>query len=349
MQINTFGQFCLLMIVCSLGLEFSLDKIQAVWMISLLGTLLMGMASSLLSCIIGIYLFQVSFQQSLFVGLILSLSSTVVAVKCLQSSGDKGVIGTIVGKSVMGVLVAQDLLFCIALAILPVFASGHAGTWNFVKTVIIFVFKTTTFTISVMLVSRLIANIAPWAMFDHLRVIGFVALATITGHYFGVSVELGVFLAAMAVSTFTPADHPVYHALHETRDQRIVTLSEFASIFFFASIGLLLDMRFLWGELFLLVPFSLFIVIVKATATALIMKMLSLEWRHAITVGVDLAQVSELALLLGARGRRLGLITGESYYVLAGVTALGMILAPILWRFTNCIDTGMKRREMECI
>jgi Kef-type K+ transport system membrane component KefB len=336
MQLNTIGQYSLLFVVLSMGLECSLDRIKSGWKVAVFGVTGITLVGLGVSTLFGMYILRISLQQSLFIGLILSLSSTVIAVQCLQS-WDSSPMNTTIGRTVLGILILQDLLFCVALAALPVLSTGGAGLmWAMT----IFAIKTSIYTAILLIFCKLASIVYPRLLSSQSSLLSLVMGAALVGYHFGISMELGVFIAAMSVATVgTVTSAETCHQME--------LLSGYSSIFFFASVGLLVDMRFLWGEKLVLLPLAISVVILKAFAITVIMRIFRLNWSAALTIGVDLAQVSELALMLGARGRRLAIITGESYYILAGITALSMILSPVLWRFIPLMKrNGAPPREL---
>lgn len=347
-QMSTLGQLGLLFIVLSLGLHFSLDTMRAVWKTSVLLVVCLTIFSIILCVLAGNLIFEMAWTQSTFIGLILSLSSTAVAIKCLQR-GDPQAIQTASGQLILGLLILQDVIFFAALALLP-HLCGSAGMIKLFGALASLLVSTAVYSLVTMLlingISRYFAGL--WSKLTPLGLVGVILLMTLLGQRLNVSLELGCFIAAVFVGSSLDRHSPSHSHLHPapaaldlshaapSRGDRIRAsisgLVEALSILFFLSVGLAIDVRFLWGEKLLLLPLALGICVLKSGVMAGLGRMVAgCEGRVAALVGVDLGQISELALVLGARGRQLGLVSAESYYMIAGVTALGMILTPVLW------------------
>ena len=361
-QMNTLGQLGLIFIVLSLGLHLSLDTMKAVWKTSLLLVSLLTIISMAGCVMAGRLIFDMSFGQSVFIGSILSLSSTAVAIKCLER-GDANAIQTPTGQLILGLLISQDVLFCVALALLP-HLRGSLGVIRLLVALGGLCFGTATYALLVMALIKATRRYCSslWMRITPLGLIGLILFMTLLGQRLGVSLELGCFIAAVIVGSFPEclADHSSSHLLvnHSNSNSNsnsnstpipipspedrlrslISTLSDALSILFFISVGLAIDVRFLWGEKFLLLPLTLGICVIKAGVISTLARLVGCKGHVAALVGVNLGQVSELALVLGTRGRQLGLVSAESYYMVAGVTALGMIVTPVFWFLLACYE-----------
>lgn len=346
-QITTLGQAALLIIVLFLGIEFSLEKIRLVWKSSLLITLFSTAVVVLFATFVGIYLLKISAGQSIVTGLIISLSSTVIAIKCLQT-GEKPSSSPI-GRSVMGVLIVQDIFFCILLATIPLLSERSQETLALVKVVAIFLIKMGIFSLISGMLLKIVAKLVPSILLEHFKSMALIISISLLGNRYGVNLELAVFITSVFVASISPGGADEEQLVQRTK--RISLFYDAVSIFFFASVGLLIDVRFLWGEKYILLPLAVLIVLIKGTVLLLTSKMVEGgAWESSLTMGVVLAQVSELALMLGARARRAGLLSIEAYHMIAGVTALSMAISPLLWRlFIAIFQTPARMKKNSTI
>ncbi|XP_046852042.1 transmembrane and coiled-coil domain-containing protein 3-like isoform X2 [Xenia sp. Carnegie-2017] len=135
-QIETLGEFGVFLIIFSLGLEFSPDKIKKVWKVAVFGSTAIMITVVLCGVVWGLF-FGIPARQSLFVAACLCLSSTPLVAKFISSSslektslhtGDKlHTNGDDYASPLLGILVMQDVHMGFLIAILPALA-GHHGT-----------------------------------------------------------------------------------------------------------------------------------------------------------------------------------------------------------------------------
>jgi Kef-type K+ transport system membrane component KefB len=110
-QTETLAQLGVIFIVFVLGLEFSLDKMRAMWRLALGGALLILFATVVIFILVGAVI-GANMSEAVFVGACVSLSSTAVVVKCVKSDEL---------EQMYGLLVMQDVLLGIMLVSTPVF------------------------------------------------------------------------------------------------------------------------------------------------------------------------------------------------------------------------------------
>jgi Kef-type K+ transport system membrane component KefB len=104
-QTETLAQLGVIFIVFVLGLEFSLDKMRAMWRLALGGALLILFATVVIFTLVGAVI-GANMSEAVFVGACVSLSSTAVVVKCVKSDEL---------EQMYGLLVMQDVLLGIML------------------------------------------------------------------------------------------------------------------------------------------------------------------------------------------------------------------------------------------
>lgn len=136
----------------------------------------------------------------------------------------------------------------------------------------------------------------------------------------GLSLELGAFVAGVMVSGTPSHAEKALHAIDGIR-----TLF---SALFLASIGLLMNPRFLWQHLDILLVSLVVVVTAKATLICLVVRAFGYSNRTALSVGVAMAQVGEFSFVLLSRASNLGLVQRPAYLLLLGTTALSLFTTP---------------------
>ncbi|PIK54223.1 putative transmembrane and coiled-coil domain-containing protein 3-like [Apostichopus japonicus] len=309
-QIETIGEFGAFLILFSVGLEFSPEKIRKVWRVSVIGSLSLSVIMILFCVLCGSFLY-ITPRHSAFVAACLSLSSTPLVVKFLSSSGIKREMAKDVeeaGSTMVGILVMQDVQLGLLIAILPSLADAEIDPTSHLKSVS-----------SLMALFNLLKTLVQLAavlpkMIFHLKatgskeiqVLAAVALAlvmlTVTDAL-GISMELGCFLAGVMLSI--------------VGQEEIITLvgpiRDFLGCIFFTSIGLHIFPTFVAYELTILLRLTISVVLIKFMTVLFVIGRLLPQGNHNIrwVVSAGLAQVSEFSFVLGSRGRRLGLLSRE--------------------------------------
>ena len=116
-QVETLAQFGAAFLLFALGVEFSFSELKKVQKISLGGGGLQILLTILITTIISVSVGWVTTpQQGVFLGAILSLSSTAVVLKSLMEANETA---TSHGQVMLGILVVQDLALGFMLAVLP--------------------------------------------------------------------------------------------------------------------------------------------------------------------------------------------------------------------------------------
>lgn len=104
--IEVLGEFGIIMLLFFIGMEISVPSLIKNWRVVVLGSICQVLGSVGMMAILG-HFFDWDLSRIIVLGFVISLSSTAVLLSYLQS---KGMVDTGVGKDVIGVLLAQDLL-----------------------------------------------------------------------------------------------------------------------------------------------------------------------------------------------------------------------------------------------
>ncbi|PZG01945.1 hypothetical protein C1I99_04855 [Micromonospora deserti] len=337
--IDVAAEVGVILLLFTIGVEFSLTRLATMWRLIVIGgglqvTLTVGVATAVLA------LFGVSWQVGVFTGFLVSLSSTAIVLRLLGSRGETQT-GT--GRTALAYLIFQDLAIVVMVLLVPMLGGAGGSPLNIASAL-----GTAVGIVAVVLV------VARWIMPRLLEVVARacspeVFLLTVIAICFGtayltslagVSVSLGAFLAGMVVSESRHSEH----ALGE-----ILPLQILFSATFFVSVGMLLDLGFLLGNLPLVAAGVAGILLVKSVATAASAAVLRI--RPAVVAGLSLliAQVGEFSFVLERVGRDAGLSpaglgeNGSQAFVAA--TVLLMAATPWLGAAGRRLGAVAERRE----
>ncbi|HEY9826517.1 MAG TPA: cation:proton antiporter [Stenomitos sp.] len=322
-QVETLAQFGVAFLLFALGVKFSLSELKKVQTISLGGgtlqILLTIAVTALISTGVG---WVTSWPQGIFLGAVLSLSSTAVVLKCLSESNETEAPHA---QVMLGILVVQDLAVGLMLAILPALDKtpdeiGVAVGWALVKIAII---SAGAIAAGVWVLPRLLRFLA-WTESRELFLLGVVALclgiALLTEH-FGLSIEMGAFVAGLMISEVEYADQTLAY---------VEPLRDIFATLFFAAIGMLIDPIFLWEHLELILGLVAIVILGKFLIITPIVRLFGYPLKTALIAGLGLAQIGEFSFVLVSKGQTLGLISQKVYLLVLGTTAVTLVVTPFV-------------------
>ena len=261
-------------------------------------------------------------QQALFLGFLLSLSSTAACTKVLI---DHGELSAPHGRTVLGIAIAQDLAVVPMILLIPLLAIGSdAGSGSPVDSLqnlaILALVVGGARLLSAPLVA-LVCRTRSRELFVLFLGTWCLGLSVVTAHL-GLSLALGAFLAGMLLAD---SDH------HSQAAAEVEPFRDAFASLFFVSIGMLFDWRVIIDEP-VVVTVSLFAVVVgKALAVMLASRYLGQPSWVRLRAGLTLAQVGEFSFVLIQLGRRSGLIEQLAERVFVVVAVLSIALTPLLY------------------
>ncbi len=319
-DIELLAEIGVALLLFALGLEFSLKDLKPVKYIALFGTPLQMLLTIAFGYAIGL-LFGWDWKTALWFGSLISLSSTMVILKTLMN---QGWLGTLSSKVMIGMLIIQDLAVVPLMIILPQLNDPAAGIdilgFAVIKAT---VFLAAMFFLGTRLLPYLLKTIARLGSRE-LFILAITAIGLGVGYatyLVGLSFAFGAFIAGMVLSE---SDYG-HQALSD-----IVPLRDLFGLLFFASVGMLLDPRFLLSHFTLI----LFLVLVVSIGKGCIFAFLAwiFQYRNVIplAVGLGLFQVGEFSFVLARIGVSSNAITSEFYNMFLTMAVVSMVLTPFI-------------------
>ncbi|KTT16207.1 YbaL family putative K(+) efflux transporter [Pseudacidovorax intermedius] len=323
-----------MLLMFGVGLHFSLDDLLQVRRIALPGALVQIAAATCMGGLLALW-WGWSLGAALVFGLALSVASTVVLLRALESLG---ILDTHTGRIAVGWLVVEDLAMVLVLVLLPPLAqvlggraeAGSDGSMaSLGRTLGMTLLQVGGFVALMLVVGR---RLFPWLLWQVTRtgsrelftlcvVAAAVSIAFASASLFGVSFALGAFFAGMVMreSEFS----------HRAAEESLPLRDAFA-VLFFVSVGMLFDPTVLVTRPLQVLAVVMVIVVGKSVAACLLVLAFRYPLATALTVSASLAQIGEFSFILLALGLRLELLPPEAQsLVLAG--ALVSIATNPLW------------------
>jgi len=334
-NIELLAEIGVALLLFALGIEFSFKKLKEVRRIALLGTPIQLLLSIALGFGIGRLLGWPPYE-SLWLGALVSVSSTVVVLKALAA---KGALGGLPGRIMIGMLIVQDLAIVPMIIILPELQHLDRGLsalgWAVVRAALFLLAMVYGGT---RVIPALLRRIASWNSRELfiLSVMGLGLGIGYSSYLFGLSFAFGAFVAGMVLSESEYS----HQALSD-----IIPLRDVFGMLFFVSAGMLLDLPFLYGNygsvLVMLGP----VVLGKALILVGLVRAFGYRGTTALTVGFGIFQIGEFSFLLGRAGLGKGAIRPETFSLLLATAVITMILTPFAMRLVDPLVSSYYRRR----
>ncbi len=301
--ISELGIALLLFLV---GLELSLQKIKDLGRVAIiLGGLQVPMTAAgayVISTLMGF-----SVVECVFLAATVTFSSTVVVIKLLDQ---KGATSRLFGRIAISLFLAQDIVVIIGLTILSGLGSGGDEPFEMVTLTkslgIAFAGMVILLLVSLFASRCVLPKPFAWASRSpdtvFIWALCWCFLVVLLAHQFHLSVEIGAFLAGIAI-----AQLPIHEDLH----RRLHPLMTFFVAVFLVTLGIQMDISVL-GEVWkYALGLSVFVIIAKPLIVFIILSRLRYSEYTAFQAATASGQVSEFAFILLGLGAGAGLIEGR--------------------------------------
>ncbi|MBW4646921.1 MAG: cation:proton antiporter [Goleter apudmare HA4340-LM2] len=326
-NIQVLSEVGVALLLFALGVEFSLKDLLRVRKIALGG----GSLQILLTVLVGggvAYLtgWVNTFPQVIFLGAVLSLSSTAVVLKSLIERNE---VQTSHGQVMLAILIVQDLSLGLMLAVLPALTQppeviGVAIVSALLKALLFLAGAVVAGRWLMPFLIRLMAESGSQELFLLGILVLCLGIALLTSAI-GLGIAMGAFVAGLMISNVEYADHAL---------DRILPMRDVFATLFFASIGVLIDPGFLLANGWILMGLVAMTMIGKAAIVAVIVKWFDYPLKTALTVGLGINQIGEFSFVLAGVAQNQGLFTDRLYGLTVGTTAATLLITPFILKAT---------------
>jgi len=332
--VHTLSELGVILLMFALGLEFSLRKLVRVAPTAGLVALIECSLMVWLGYLAGRAFGWTSFE-SVFTGALIAISSTTILVKAFAELGIKGRITEIV----FGIVIVEDLVAVLLLAVLTAAASGAGlSAGALVKTIARLVgFLIAFVAIGLMVVPRLMRAVVRLGRVETTVVasIGLCFGLALLARHAGYSVAMGAFLAGALVSE-SGEGHEIQRLVEPVRDM-------FAAIFF-VSVGMLIEPRQVLNHAGAVATLVGLVLVGKLLGVSVGSFLAGNGLKTSIRAGLSLAQIGEFSFIIVGVGTSLGVVRGFLYPVAVAVSALTTLTAPWLIRAAGPLAERIDRR-----
>ncbi len=321
-----------------LGLEFSFKKLLKVGSSALMieglnfiGLFIIGFATGIAM--------KWTMMESVFLGGLISMSSTAVVLKVYDDMGlkDKPFAGT-----VFGVLVVEDLVAVLLMVIystLAVSKTFDGGKLVFSLLKMAF-FLILWFVVGLYLIPSLLKRTHKYLNDEILLIIsvglcfGMVAFANAVGF----SSALGAFVMGSILAETLEG---------ERIDRLTLSLKNLFSAIFFVSVGMMLDPKAIAQNYLAIIILTVVVVVGQLIVTTFSSLVAGKGLSNALKISASLAQVGEFGFILAGLGLSLGVMRDFTYPVIVTTSVITTFLCPYLIRLSNPMEAFLRKKLPE--
>jgi monovalent cation:H+ antiporter-2, CPA2 family len=342
---SELAEIGVMLLMFGVGLHFSLGDLLAVRKVAVPGAVVQMLAATALGFGLATW-WGWSAAAALVFGLALSVASTVVLLRALESLG---LLESFNGRIAVGWLVVEDLAMVLVLVLLPPLAPVLTGTASADPQVLLRSVGMTLLLVSIFVALMLVVGrrLFPWVLWQVQRlgsrelftlcvVAAAVGIAYGATKLFGVSFALGAFFAGMVLreSKFS------HRAAEET-----LPLRDAFAVLFFVSVGMLFDPRILVDQPLRVLAVVGVIVVGKSVAAAVLVLLLRYPLHTALTVSASLAQIGEFSFILLALGSTLGVMPVQAQSLVVAGALISIAINPLVFKAIGPLQRALLARS----
>ncbi|MBS3819755.1 cation:proton antiporter [bacterium] len=334
-SINILAEIGVVMLLFNIGLEVSFEKLGALKKTFWLGGGFQ-VCITLLVVIGVLQFFELSWDELIFYGFLISLSSTALVLKIYSDSNQ---LESPHGNISLGILLFQDMSLVPMIVITQLF--GQSGNYSLTTLLVRFFLSILAVGGVVLIARHLVRRILYIILRTRVREIFLITslflclgMAFLTSSL-GLSLALGAFLAGIIISESE-------YSYQVTSD--IMPFKDLFTSLFFISIGLLLNLQFAWNKKFIILSLVMIIILLKALIIFLIVKIIRYPNRTALMSGLGLAQIGEFSFVLANVGKVNNLIPEEIFQIFIASSILTLLATPFLIQYSPELAERLKKR-----
>ncbi|MEN8224883.1 MAG: cation:proton antiporter, partial [Bacteroidota bacterium] len=328
-DVEVLAEVGVILLLFTIGIEFSLKSLLKIGKILLIGGSFQVLMTIGAITLVALRLGN-EINESVFIGFLVALSSTAIILKLIQDNGE---IDAPHGRISLGVLIYQDIIIVPMMLLTPILAGNTEAMGSYWEIII-------KFAVIALIVVLGAKYIVPFTLHQLARtqnrelfllsIIVIAFAAAFLTYSLGLSLALGAFIAGLLISE------------SEYSQQALGDVTPFLDVFtsfFFISVGMLLDLQYVFSHPVEVLIFTTIVLSIKALVAGLAAFILGFPLRTSIIVGFTLSQVGEFSFILSRIGVTEGLISDSNYQLFLSVSVLSMAATPfVIWLATRFAD-----------
>ncbi|MEN9338622.1 MAG: hypothetical protein RI945_347 [Candidatus Parcubacteria bacterium] len=336
-SIELFSKLGIVILLFTIGLHLNPNTLKEAGRDSFWGGVAQVLLSTGLGFLVSFYLLNLSLVTSIFIGIALAFSSTIVVLKILS---DKGEVDKLYSKISIGILLVQDIISAIVLLSLSIFNQNTSSliynstsvlvTTFIIKAVILLLLY---FALRKFILRRLASIFATSQETLLLFGLGSGFVMAYLFYKFGFSLEIGALFAGVAIASSNFA---------KEISSRLKPLQDFFIAMFFVLLGANLVVENIYSILPGILILTLFVIIFKLLIVFFIMNILGHRTRTSFYTAVSLTQVSEFSLIMLSLAVGYGYLSQNISAMMTIVAMISMAISAYMMVYVDNIYTYLR-------
>jgi CPA2 family monovalent cation:H+ antiporter-2 len=327
-----------ILIMFGVGLHFHIEELLAVKRIALPGAVGQSLMATGLGAVAA-WAFGWGWTAGLVFGLALSVASTVVLVRVLSDNNE---LHTPTGHIAVGWLVVEDVFTVLVLVMLPAVFGDSGGS----SLGMALLWATLKIGLLIAVALPVGGRVIPWLLtkvaatgsrelFTLTVLVVALGIAVGSSMLFGVSVELGAFLAGLIVARSD-------FSLRAANDA--LPMRDAFAVLFFVAVGMMFDPQYLLSAPLVVLATLMVVMIGKPLAAILIVRYFGYPVKVALSVAAALGQIGEFSFILASLGVALKVLPGEAMNCLVAAAIVSISVNALLYRAVSPAERWAKSR-----
>ncbi|KIC00256.1 MULTISPECIES: cation:proton antiporter [unclassified Flavobacterium] len=334
-SVEVWAEIGVIILLFSLGLEFSFKKLMKVGGTASITAITQIITMVAVGYLVGRWM-DWSQMDSIFLGVILSISSTTIILKTFDELGVKAqkFAGIVIGS-----LIVQDIIAILMMVLLSTIAvsqqfSGSALLLSVLKLVF---FLTAWFVGGIFFIPTLLKK-AKHLLTDEMLLIISLALClmmVILASNVGFSPALGAFIMGSIIAETTQAEH-IEHLVKPVKDL-------FGAIFF-VSVGMLINPEMLITHAIPVAILTLVTIFGQSISSTIGALLSGQPLKQSVQTGMSLSQIGEFSFIIATLGMSLNVTSAFLYPIVVAVSAVTTFTTPFMVKFAGPFSEYLEQK-----
>ncbi|HOX34975.1 MAG TPA: cation:proton antiporter [Methanoregulaceae archaeon] len=326
-QVASLAEIGIILLLFTIGLEFSFKDLWKIRLVAVIGgAIQLGLSFTFFFCFS--FLLGLPLNEAILIGFLLSLSSTAIVLKILH---EKGEIDSPHGSIALGILIFQDLAAIPMMMSIPFLASlpaldptplldPESMIWLLTEDLVIVIVLVVCAKWVIPRILYEIAKTKNQELFLLMVILVCFGVAWMVS-FTGISLAIGALLAGLLISGSEYSHQAV---------SIILPFRDLMTSFFFISVGMLVDFRILFANVWLIVFLIILVIVVKALLASAAALALGYPLRTATMAGLALSQIGEFSFIIAQSGASAGILAFEINQLFLVVALFTMAITPFV-------------------
>lgn len=318
--ISVCSEMGIIFLLFVIGQGLSFEKIKNIWKTSVSVTIASTVGTYVVLLLVGSF-FDMSHELVVLSTFCITLSSTAVTVKSLENLKNKG---EFVEENTFGILIAQDLIALVMVLIINLLSKGEdvSVSYESPRLIALLIFSTGLF----LYFTRYHKHMYKFTNFIKrhkdmlsITIFGICLGCAVFAELGGFSAPFGAFIAGLILGNSDLKE-----------DVKIISepIEEILLMTFFLSVGLLVDLQFVWEHLGVILLALFYITVGKTALNIALLRLFKFPLPDSFVISVLLGHIGEFSFMLAFAASKVGLIEATELKFLISLTALSLFLSP---------------------